>query len=236
MRVLAVAQALLEGGANIELGRKRRAAAGACAEKSTDGLVVLRGVGEGLGRQAVTRGGAHGTGTFEFVGDERVVVGIADHRDVAVVLGRGAQQRRSADVDVLDRFVEGHVAACHRLRERIEIDDHEIDRLDTVLAHHGIVDAAPRENAAMHFRVQGLHPPLHHLGHPGMAGDVTHVEAGVAQGLCRAAGGEQAVAGLDQGSGESRQATLVRCADQRPRLDPGGHCSMVLGAMPFTCC
>ena len=62
-----------------------------------------------------------------------VVGRIDQHRHVGMVLGRGAQHRRPADVDVLDRFVIGAVGPRDRRGERIEIDDQQVDRLDAVL-------------------------------------------------------------------------------------------------------
>jgi hypothetical protein len=47
-----------------------------------------------------------------------------------IVLRRGAQHRRAADVDVLDRVLEAAVRIGDRRLERIEVDDDEVDRLD----------------------------------------------------------------------------------------------------------
>ena len=64
----------------------------------------------------------------------RVVGRIDDHRDPLVVLGRRADHRRAADVDVLDDLLERR-AARHRLAERVEVHDHEIDRDEARLLH-----------------------------------------------------------------------------------------------------
>jgi hypothetical protein len=59
------------------------------------------------------------------------VVGRVDHHaDVGVVLRRGAHHRRAADVDQLD----ARVAA-----ERVEVDHDQVDRLDAVVGHVGLV-------------------------------------------------------------------------------------------------
>ena len=47
-----------------------------------------------------------------------------------MVLGGRAEHRGAADVDVLDRVLEGHAGPRDRHLERIEIHGHEIDRLD----------------------------------------------------------------------------------------------------------
>ena len=58
----------------------------------------------------------------------RVVGRIDDDEHVAEVLGRGADEARAADVDLLDQGVEGRLGILRRLGERIQVDDHEIDR------------------------------------------------------------------------------------------------------------
>jgi hypothetical protein len=52
------------------------------------------------------------------------------------------------------------------LRERIEVDHDEVDRLDLVLRQVGEVarHVAPREDAAVHGRVQRDHAMAEHLG------------------------------------------------------------------------
>src|SRR5207249_11738498 len=81
-----------------------------------------------------------------------------DDDNVLVVLRRGAEDRGSADVDL----VEQHAAALSRarvLREGIEVDGDEVDRLDSLalelLAMRRIV--AAREERGMNLRVECLH-------------------------------------------------------------------------------
>ena len=84
---------------------------------------------------------------------------------MGVVLGRGADQRRAADVDVFDAVVEAGTRRDRRL-EGVEVDDHEVDGGDAVLGHglevRGLVPA--REDTAMDARLQGLDAPVHDLG------------------------------------------------------------------------
>ena len=96
-----------------------------------------------------------------------VVGGIDDDADVGVVLRRGADHRRTADVDQLDAGVA---------RERIEVDDDEIDRLDAVLGHVGLVLGHRRvgEHAAVDLRMQRHHTVAEDRRHPGELGDVGH--------------------------------------------------------------
>src|SRR3546814_2258995 len=65
----------------------------------------------------------------------------------------------------------------------IEIDHHQIDRADRMVAHRrgvfGIV--AHAEQPAMHLGVERLDAAVHHLGKAGEIGNVAHREPGVAQ-------------------------------------------------------
>src|SRR4029077_17935013 len=107
---------------------------------------------------------------------------IDDDRDVDVVLGRGADHGRTADVDVLDAGLEGGAVgdACF---ERVEVDDQEIDRPDAVRTHRGgvILVVAHGEQAAVHLGMQRLYPAVHHFGKTGQLGDFEHRESGAPQ-------------------------------------------------------
>jgi hypothetical protein len=61
-----------------------------------------------------------------------MVVRVDDDTDGAVVLRRGAQHRRAADVDHLDDVRVGG-AGGDRPLERVEVDDDEVDRVDAEL-------------------------------------------------------------------------------------------------------
>ncbi len=69
--------------------------------------------------------------------------------------------------------------------------------------------AAHRQQAAMDRRMQRLDPAVHHLGKTGEIADVEHVEPGVAQGLARAAGGNQLDAVAGQRAGKVDDAGFV---------------------------
>jgi hypothetical protein len=70
-----------------------------------------------------------------------------------VVLGRRAQHRRAADVDVLDRVFVACSRARGRLRERVEVDDQQVDGLDAVARGQRwrpcVRQVAPAEQAAV---------------------------------------------------------------------------------------
>ena len=131
-----------------------------------------------------------------------------------MILGRRAHHGRAADVDVLDRFLE----RAARLRDgggkRIEIDDDEVDRLDAVLAHDGVVDAAPAEQSAVDLRMQRLDAAVHDFGKTGDGRHIGDLDAVGAQHLRRAAGREQRDAATRELTRELEQAFLVRDAEQ----------------------
>ena len=223
VRVLAVAQveplAELQRQQVGEVGRGRAAAAvGAHGLRQVRGdhRVVLRRVRIRLGREPQAGGIAHAAVFALHLGEHRAVVERIDHDgDAVMVLGRGAHHRRSADVDVLDGVLEGAARLGDGRGERIQVDDDEVDRLDAVLAHDGVVGAAPAEQAAVDLRVQGLDPPVHDLGEAGDRRHVDRVDAFGAQQPGRAAGRDDLHAAASELVREFEQAFLVRDADER---------------------
>jgi len=139
-----------------------------------------------------------------------VIARLHHHGDIAVVLGGGADHRRSADVDVLDAVVVRR-ALRDGLFERIEIHHQQIDRLDAVRLHRrGVfLVGADRQQPAVHFRMQRLDPAVHHLGRTGEFRHVDDLETGVFERLGGAAGGDQLDAVAGQRFGEFQQAGLV---------------------------
>ena len=85
------------------------------------------------------------------------------------------------------------LAPCSKLSrlgaERVEVRHHEVDRVDAVLGHVGLVVgvAAVGEDPAVHLRVQRDDPVAEDGREAGELGDVGDGEAGVAQapGRCR---------------------------------------------------
>jgi hypothetical protein len=154
-----------------------------------DHAVVGGGVFERLEHQVEALGVGQAAG-LEAFDDAGVVAGVDHDGHVFVVLGCRTDHGRAADVDVLDggrqvaaRLVDGGF-------ERVEVDRNQVDRLDAVLVHDGVVDTATAEDAAVDFRVQGLDPTVHHFGEAGVVGHFHCGNAVVLQQLERAAGGE----------------------------------------------
>ena len=109
-----------------------------------------------------------------------------------MVLRRGADHRRSADVDILDAFLETCALIDGGL-ERIEIDHQEVDRRDAVRLHRlrmfGIV--ADRQQSAMHLRMQGLDPAVHHFRKSGQLRHIADLQPRRGNRLGGAAGGDE---------------------------------------------
>ncbi len=83
----------------------------------------------------------------------------AHTHDPGVILGRRANHRRAADVDVLHAIGEGLSRTDGRL-ERIEVDPQQIDRRDVAVGHGpGVLGRiAHAEQSSVDGRMQGLDP------------------------------------------------------------------------------
>ena len=120
---------------------------------------------------------------------------------------------RAADIDVLD----GGRQVAARLGdggfERVEVNRDQIDRLDAVLAHDVIVNAATAQDATVDFRVQGFHPTVHHFCKAGVVRDFNSGNAVVLQQLERTASGQDLDAEGFQFTGEIKDSGFVGNAD-----------------------
>ncbi len=149
---------------------------------------------------------------------EHVTVGsrVDDDRNGRVVLRRGAHHRRATDVDLLDALV-GARTRGDRLRERVEVHDDELERLDAQIGDlvEVVLLAGVGEDAGVHARVQGLHPALEALGEAGQFLDLRHRHACVGDGLGRGAGRDQLDTCRVEPCRQLHQPALVVHADQR---------------------
>ena len=128
-----------------------------------------------------------------------------------MVLGRRADQRRPADVDLLDGLLERHARPGDGGLEGIEIHHHQFEGEDAVLGQGlhvlGVVVAA--EDAAVDLGMQGLQPAVHHFRKAGVLGDVADRDALAFQVFAGAAGAVDFHAGGGQAAGETGQSELV---------------------------
>ena len=219
VRVLAVAQLVDARQARRQLLRQQVVLA---AQVLGDRGVVVRDVREGLGRQRAPRPGVEPARTQRL--EDHVVVRGVDHRDhPGVVLGRRADHRRAADVDLLERLGEADVGAADGLDEGVEVHRDEVDRLDAVRRQLGrvVLAVAAGEQAAVHLRVQRLHAALEHLGAAGQRRDALDGYARLGDDGLRAAGREQLPAEAVQALRQLGDAGLVVGAQDRAhRVSP----------------
>jgi hypothetical protein len=171
----------------------RRRVADLFGEPIGDRRIVNGGAGISLGGElAPQRECGRAAMLAQFRQHGRIVTRIDDDRHVGVVLGRGADHGRAADVDVLDAGLEVG-ALGDGCFERIEADDEEVDGSNAVRAHRGgvIVIVAHGEQATVHLGMQRLHAAVHHFGKAGQLRDFEHRQPGVRQRLAGAAGRDQ---------------------------------------------
>ena len=134
-----------------------------------------------------------------------------------MVLGRGTDHRRPADVDLFDAIVKTGTTG-DRLGERVQVRHHEVHPDDVVLVEGALVLrlASIGEDSAVDARVQCLHTTIEDLGKPGDVGDLGHGHARGGDGGCRRAGGDDLDPGLVQCRSEFLHARLVVDRDECP--------------------
>ena len=132
------------------------------------------------------------------------------------VFSGGANHGRAADVDVLDKFVEGYACFGRGFLEGVKIHYHHIDRRDAVFGHGAAMFRifAAVKDSAMHLGMEGLDAPVEHFGEAGEFGNIFDGDAGVAQQLGGAAGGDELNSEPGEFAREVRQAGLVGDAEE----------------------
>jgi hypothetical protein len=140
-----------------------------------------------------------------------------------VVLGRSSNHRRSADVYLLDQFVIRNAGLLGGRREGIEIDDHQIERVDGGGGELLAVGCQPPigQDPAVDPRMERLDAPIEHLREAGDRGHVRHRQARGSKRPSRTAGGNELEAEAHQARPELREAGLVGDREERSPWD--GH-------------
>ena len=220
VRVLAIAHGLHALELQRERGGQRRLAAvfGNGRQVVGHSAIVLGGMAVGLHRQVEAGGSGDGLLRLQLLQHRLIVGRIDDDGDASMVLGGCAQHGRTPDVDVLDGLIERHARASHRLLERIQVDGQQIDAANAVLlkGRHVCGQVTPGQQAAVHLRVQGLHPAIQHLRKAGVVGNLDDGHAGFGQHPGRSARGQDLHAQGVQSACELQNARLVENADQGP--------------------
>ena len=188
-------------------------------EPVRDRGVVARGVRERLGGQlAAGRQRQREAVVVELGQHEAVPLRVAHDGHVAEVLGRRAEHRRAADVDVLDELGLVDVAPAGEPLERVQVDDDEVDRLDPAALQRGHVAVLvpARQDPAVHRRVERLHAPAEHLRGAGQVLDQRDLDARLPERLRGAGGGHDLDAPSGQRVHERDQPRLVGNRDECP--------------------
>ncbi len=138
---------------------------------------------EGLGRQALAHLGRDGSVLADLIDEHRVVSRVA-HGGHAPEVPRGrSEQREAADIDHLDRLVDGHHPTAHLGRERPDADDHDVDRPDAVSdqALEILGHVSTRQDASVDLRVVGLDLIADQAVRIGQPGDSRDLHPGLGQ-------------------------------------------------------
>ena len=146
-----------------------------------------------------------------------VVLGAGDDCDRGEALRRRAHERGTTDVDHLDEtgFVELGTIDCEL--ERVQVDAHEVERLDAMLLEHREIlrKPAPGEDSRVDSRVERLHAPAEHLGKARDVLDLRHRKSSLLECLRRAPARDELVAEIHEPLRERRETRLVVDGDQR---------------------
>ena len=182
--------------------------------------VVDGAVLEGSGGQAPTRVRTYSVATSKLFEDANVVVRIAHGQDVEEVLGRRAQQRVSADVDVFQSHRQPRAGLLCNFQKGVEIGSYEINRLQAVLGELFEVAriVAQRQDPGVYRRVKRFDSPAEHFGKARELLNAANGNAGVAQQALGAAGRKQLEAKCFKPTSKVNNASLV--VDRQDRAHP----------------
>jgi hypothetical protein len=102
-----------------------------------------------------------------------VIEGAHDHDHLLVILARGPDHARPADVDLLHRFLRLHTRFHDRLLERVEVHHDEFNPPVAELRERCLVLRSPQgDDAGEELGVDGLDPPVQALRMAGVVGDL----------------------------------------------------------------
>ena len=134
-----------------------------------------------------------------------------------MILGCAPQHGRAADVNVLDRFLEGDVRPRHSRFKGIEVYHHEVNRLDALRADGSLVVcvAAEVQQSAVDFGMKSLYPAVQHFRKASVSAKVGNGKAGLPQCSGGATRGNQFHTCGRQHSGQRHETRLVGNRKQR---------------------
>ena len=175
-----------------------------------DGGVVGGRMGERLSCEPATLIKGEALAVLDAGGDECIIVRIGDDGDGGAVLGCATHHGRTADIDLFDGggFVS---SGADRVGERIQIDDHQIERLDAKLLELGGMVGVGHvgEDTGMDMRVKGLDAAIKAFRETSDFGDLGHFDTQLSQTLRGGTGGNHLGARLDERFGKHLDAFLM---------------------------
>ena len=182
-----------------------------------DGGVVGGRMGERLSCEPATLIKGEALAVLDAGGDECIIVRIGDDGDGGAVLGCATHHGRTADIDLFDGggFVS---SGADRVGERIQIDDHQIERLDAKLFQlcRVVLIGHVSENARVDMRVEGFDATVKALRKAGYFRDFRHLDAKFRKTLRSGTSGNHFSAGLDERFGKNLDAFLMEDRYQSP--------------------
>ena len=181
-----------------------------------DGAVVASGVRKDLLSQSQTSVGRYFALFIDF-GKHTIIVGrIHDHGNRLVILGRGTNHRRTADVDVFDGQFKRAIRPCDRLFERIEIHTDDVNRVDAVIGNrlHVFRHGTTSKNAGVNVWIERLDATVKHFRETRVVGYFLAGHALFSQKLGRAARRQNMVTRSHEPLGKVHDARFVGNTDQ----------------------
>src|SRR3954447_25100259 len=95
----------------------------------------------------------------------RIKFRIGNHGHVTPILGRRTYHRRSADIDIFNRFYKRYTILGNSFLERVKIYHNKIDRLDLMLLHRRdmFIVVPQGKKGTVDLWMERLDPAIHHL-------------------------------------------------------------------------
>ena len=175
-----------------------------------NGGIVGGSMGERLAGQPTTFFEREALSVFDARSYQCVIVRIGDDGHSGAVLGRTANHGWTTDVDLLDG---GSLirARTNRIGEWIQVDDHQIERLDAELFQlcRVVLIGHVSENARVDMRVEGFDATVKALRKAGYFRDFRHLDAKFRKTLRSGTSGNHFSAGLDERFGKNLDAFLM---------------------------
>ena len=164
VRVLAIAQDVGAFEGEMDRRGQRLRLVGGLVEPGNDCGVVGGGVREGVAGERTAGCIAEGTQGAKL--GENIVVPrrVDDHADLGVILRRRSDHCGATDIDQFLGATGSVLKVGHARPERVEVADDEIDRVDVVFGHVGLVFGvgAIGEDPTVHLGMEGDDPMPEH--------------------------------------------------------------------------